>query len=96
MIDERMVLFADNPALSFMRSLYDHSLLTPGLNPSKKGDRSHDIHLRSSQEIFCAPDATDEDMEIVRTVREYVEGEIMPSRKGDGPDIPIEDPRPSR
>jgi len=48
------------------------------------------------KKYFGAPDATDEDMEIVRTVREYVEGEIMPSRKGDGPDIPIEDPRPSR
>jgi len=48
------------------------------------------------KKYFGAPDATDEDMEIVRTVREYVEGKIMPSRKGDGPDIPIEDPRPSR
>ena len=28
-----------------------------------------------------APDATDEDMEIVRAVRDYVESEIMPSRK---------------
>ena len=33
------------------------------------------------KKYFGAPDATDEDMEIVRAVRQYVEGEIMPSRK---------------
>jgi hypothetical protein len=28
-----------------------------------------------------APEATNEDMEIVRAVREYVDGEIMPRRR---------------
>ena len=28
-----------------------------------------------------APEATDEDMEIVRAIREYVDAEIMPRRK---------------
>jgi hypothetical protein len=28
-----------------------------------------------------APEATDEDMQIVRAVREYVDGEIMPRRR---------------
>lgn len=33
------------------------------------------------KKFLGAPDATDEDLQIVRAVREYVDGEIMPRRK---------------
>jgi len=37
--------------------------------------------LNLRKKYLGAPGATDEDMEIVKAVREYVEGEIMPRRK---------------
>lgn len=37
--------------------------------------------LELRKKYFGAPEATDEDMEIVKAIREYVDGEIMPRRR---------------